>query len=77
MFARDRVLIAALLGVAALTQGCSACLNREHLRWQTELEYTHKGAREKELIDPFIGTRSGGFSTNKYTYIQWNNYLDR
>ncbi|MBA2611068.1 MAG: outer membrane beta-barrel protein [Bacteroidetes bacterium] len=50
-------------------------LNREHLRWQTEIEYTHKGAKEKELIDPFIGTRSGGFSTNKYTYIQWNNYL--
>ncbi|MDO8998234.1 MAG: hypothetical protein Q7W45_00605 [Bacteroidota bacterium] len=43
--------------------------------WQTELEYTHKGAREKEIIDPFIGTRTGGFSTNKYTYIQWNNYL--
>ena len=50
-------------------------LNRDNLRWQTELEYTHKGAKEKELTDPFIGTRSGGFSTNKYTYFQWNNYL--
>jgi len=50
-------------------------LNRERVRWQTEFEYTHKGAKEKELTDPFIGTRAGSFTTNKYTYIQWNNYL--
>lgn len=50
-------------------------LNRDRIRWQTELEYTHKGAKEKELIDPFIGTRDGSFSLNKYTYFQWNNYL--
>lgn len=43
--------------------------------WQTEFEYTHKGAREKEVIDPFLGTRAGSFSKNKYTLIQWNNYL--
>ena len=50
-------------------------LNRDNVRWQTELEYTHKGAKEREVIDPFIGTRAGGYSVNKYTYIQWNNYL--
>ena len=50
-------------------------LNKDNVRWQTEFEYTHKGAKEKELTDPFFGTRSGGYSTNKYTYIQWNNYL--
>ena len=50
-------------------------LSYDRLRWQTELEYTHKGAKEKELINPFDGTRAGSFSTNKYTYFQWNNYL--
>lgn len=50
-------------------------LRYDHVRWQTEFEYTHKGAKEKELTDPFLGTRAGSFSTNKYTYIQWNNYL--
>jgi hypothetical protein len=48
---------------------------RDNIRWQTEFEYVKKGAQEKEVIDPFIGTRSGSFSANKYTYIQWNNYL--
>lgn len=43
-------------------------------RWQTEFEYIKKGAKEKEVTDPFIGTRSGSFGTNKYTYIEWNNY---
>lgn len=47
----------------------------DRIRWQTELEYTHKGAKEKELVDPFLGTRTDGFSVNKYTYFQWNNYL--
>ena len=50
-------------------------LRYDNVRWQTELEYTHKGAREKELLDPLVGIRADGFSTNKYTYIQWNNYL--
>lgn len=50
-------------------------LSSNRLRWQTEFEYTHKGAKEKELTNPFDGTRAGSFSTNKYTYIQWNNYL--
>jgi len=44
-------------------------------RWQTELAYTNKGSKEKDLIDPFTGTRSSGFAKNTYTYIQWNNYL--
>jgi hypothetical protein len=48
---------------------------RGRLRWQTELEYTNTGAREKELINPFTGDRSGSFAVNKYTYFQWNNYL--
>jgi len=43
-------------------------------RWQTEISYTKKGSKEKNLTDPFTGARSG-FQTNKYTYIQWNNYL--
>ena len=47
----------------------------DRVRWQTEFEFTHKGAKEKELLDPFVGTRTSGFSVNKYTYIQWNNYL--
>jgi len=50
-------------------------LNNDYVRWQTEFAYMKKGAREKELIDPFGGARSGSFSVNKYTYIQWNNYL--
>lgn len=48
---------------------------RDNLRWQTEFEYTHKGAKEKELINAYTGEREGSFRTNKYTYIQWNNYL--
>ncbi len=48
---------------------------RGNTRWQTELEYTHKGAKEMELVNPYTGDRTGSFGTNKYTYIQWNNYL--
>jgi opacity protein-like surface antigen len=48
---------------------------RENIRWHTEFEYVKKGASEKELIDPFFGTRAGSYSVNKYTYIEWNNYL--
>ncbi|MEO6304548.1 MAG: hypothetical protein ABIP51_15415 [Bacteroidia bacterium] len=50
-------------------------LRYDNVRWQTELEFTHKGALEKEIVDPFIGTRSSGYGLNSYTYIQWNNYL--
>ena len=50
-------------------------LGRDRLRWQTELEYTHTGALEKELLDPITGLRSSSFTANKYTYVQWNNYL--
>lgn len=44
-------------------------------RWQTELEYAKKGANEKEITNQWLGTRANNFSANKYTYIQWNNYL--
>jgi hypothetical protein len=44
-------------------------------RWQTELEYANKGAREMEVINPFTGDRSGSYRRNRNTYIQWNNYL--
>jgi hypothetical protein len=50
-------------------------LRYDHLRWQTEIEYTMKGAMEKEIIDQYLGTRAGGFVPNTYQYIQWNNYL--
>jgi len=50
-------------------------LNRDGIRWQTEFEYTKKGANEMEITDQYLGTRSGSYSTNKYTYLQWNNYL--
>ena len=49
---------------------------RDKLRWQTEVMYTHKGAKEMELVAPYTtGNRTGTYVTNKYTYIQWNNYL--
>ncbi|MBL7902860.1 MAG: hypothetical protein JNK73_12765 [Bacteroidia bacterium] len=44
------------------------------LRWQTELEYANKGAQEMEIVDR-KEQRSGSYSPNKYTYIQWNNYV--
>lgn len=50
-------------------------LKNDGVRWQTELSYTKKGANEKEIINQYMGTRSNSFGTNKYTYIQWNNYL--
>jgi hypothetical protein len=50
-------------------------INHKQFRWQTELEYTHKGAREKEIIDLLFGFRNDSWGVNKYTYIQWNNYL--
>jgi hypothetical protein len=43
------------------------------IRWQTELEYANKGAQEMEIVDR-MEQRSGSYVTNKYTYIQWNNY---
>ena len=44
------------------------------LRWQTELEYANKGAKEMEIVDR-RELRSGTYVANKYTYIQWNNYV--
>jgi hypothetical protein len=53
-------------------------LGRERIRWQTELEYVNKGAKEMPFAPPgfyFTGDRTGTYLTNKLTYIQWNNYL--
>ncbi|MBK9283378.1 MAG: hypothetical protein IPM51_03575 [Sphingobacteriaceae bacterium] len=50
-------------------------IDSDRIRWQTEATYMKKSVLEKEVIDPFFGTRAGNFSANKYTYIQWNNYL--
>lgn len=50
-------------------------LRYDNLRWQTEFEYANKGAKEREIIDQYMGTRADSRGTNKYTYIQWNNYL--
>lgn len=55
--------------------GIFAEFGREGLRWQTELEYANKGAKERELLNPITGERASDFGKNKYTYIQWNNYL--
>lgn len=44
-------------------------------RWQTELEYCNKGAKENELLDPFLDTKEK--KVNKLAYIQWNNFLKR
>jgi hypothetical protein len=44
-------------------------------RWQTEIAYIKKGSKEKDMTDPLTGARDGGFGVNRYTYIQWNNYL--
>lgn len=44
-------------------------------RWQSEIEYINKGAKEMPLVNPFTGERSGTYANNKLTYIQWNNFL--
>ncbi len=48
-------------------------LRYDRIRWQTEIEYTGKGAVEKER-DWLTGTEIG-LGVNTYQYIQWNNYL--
>ena len=50
-------------------------LGLDKVRWQTELAYMNKGAKEMALVNPFTGERSGNYQPNKMTYIQWNNYL--
>lgn len=50
-------------------------LNNDGVRWQTEFEYTKKGAREMEISDRYFGTRTGSYGLNRYTMLQWNNYL--
>src|SRR5438067_1914863 len=47
----------------------------EAIRWQTELEFINKGAYERELINAYTGERDPNFQSNKYGYIQWNNYM--
>lgn len=49
-------------------------LRYDRFRWQTEAEYANKSVREKDYIDQYLGIPAGGRSTNKNTYIQWNNY---
>jgi hypothetical protein len=50
-------------------------LRYDHIRWQTELEYTIKGAVEKEIGDWYTGQLSGAVGANVYQYIQWNNFI--
>jgi hypothetical protein len=51
-------------------------LSRHNIaRWQTEFEYKNQGAKELALTNPITGDRASSPSTNKYTYIEWNNYL--
>ncbi|MBP7808525.1 MAG: hypothetical protein KA163_04490 [Bacteroidia bacterium] len=50
-------------------------LRYDHIRWQTELEYTQKGAVEQYVTNWVTGERNGGSAANIYKYIQWNNYL--
>jgi hypothetical protein len=49
-------------------------LRYDRFRWQTEAEYVNKSVREKDYVDQYLGIANGGRSTNKNTYIQWNNY---
>lgn len=42
-------------------------------RWQSEIEYINKGAKEIHyLVNPFTGERRK--EVNKYKYIAWNNF---
>lgn len=49
-------------------------LRYDHIRWQTEIEYTNKGGVEKER-DWLTGAETGVVGANVFQYIQWNNYL--
>lgn len=49
-------------------------LRYDRLRWQTELEYCNKGAKEFPFLSPLTEDR-GPATINAFTYIQWNNYL--
>jgi hypothetical protein len=50
-------------------------LGGDNIRWQTELEYINKGAKENDLTNRYTGDRVGTYVPNKYQYIQWNNYV--
>ncbi len=49
-------------------------LRSDHIRWQTELEYTNKGAVERYVTNWVTGEQ-GAAAANVYQYFQWNNYL--
>lgn len=48
-------------------------LRSDHFRWQTEIEYTKKGALDREYF--WQNDTKGGYAPNVYTMIQWNNFL--
>ena len=48
-------------------------LNFDRFRWRTEIEYTHKGSRINELLNPYTDEHSS--AVNKFSYIEWNNFL--
>lgn len=48
-------------------------LRYDYVRWQTELEYTHKGGIEHDY--DWIHDVKGPATANLWTQIQWNNYL--
>ncbi|MBL7933398.1 MAG: hypothetical protein JNL60_15940 [Bacteroidia bacterium] len=48
---------------------------RSDIRWQTELEYMNKGAKELLIENFYTGTNNNAYVNNKLTYIQWNNYI--
>src|SRR5689334_8463590 len=39
----------------------------ENVRWQTELEYCNKGAKEMGLLNIYTGDRTGTYLNNKLT----------
>lgn len=49
-------------------------LKYQRIRWQTEIEYCTKGAKERPLLVPWPISR-GGVTRNIYRNIQWNNFL--
>lgn len=48
-------------------------LRYDHLRWQTELEYTMKGGLDKEYFWDIDA--KGPAAPNVYSMMQWNNFL--
>lgn len=46
----------------------------DRIRWQTELEYCTKGAKERPLLIPWPAVR-GDMTANMYRNIEWNNFI--